>query len=179
MLLAAAVAAWLGSSTARSSQGTLTFHATVTGTSNDAGSFHRNESGATMGTLVGCGVLKNKKATPYGRYTYIVRTGPSSIPGVKPARPDVLLLVYRYKPGSGASYTHLDVGGTFAINGHAYAGHPTSASTESVRISSDGRSGTWTEPDGFRNYPAKVMKPVPGIAFKATWHCDAVYQFHE
>jgi hypothetical protein len=132
-----------------------------------------------MRKLIGCGVLKHRSPKLYGQYNYIVRTGPLSFPGVKPSQPGVALVVYRYKPGSGTSYTHLDVGGTFAINGHSYAGHPTTASKETVTVSADGHSGTWTEPDGLRNYPAKPMKPVPGFAFKATWHCSTVYQFHD
>jgi hypothetical protein len=179
LTLAAVAITRLGGVTVASSHGSLTFRATVSGKAHDAGSVSRSEVGTTMGTLIGCGVVKHRSATPYGRYNYIVRTGPTSFPGEKPTRPTVLLVVYRYTPGSARSYTHLDVGGTFAINGHAYAGHPTSASTERLTVSPDGRSGTWMDPDALRNYPATGTKPMPGFAFRATWHCSTVYHFHD
>jgi hypothetical protein len=178
--LAAAVTAFLGCSTALSSQGTLTFRATVTGKGNDSGSIRRPEAGSTLGGLVGCGVVKHKVPTPFGQYTYVVRTGAgTTIAGQKPLHPNVLLVVYRYKPASTSSYTHLDVSGAFSFKGRVYAGHPNSASKEAVKISTDGRSGTWVEPDGFRNYPAKMLKPLTGFAFKASWHCSTVRQFHD
>lgn len=179
LTLATAATTCLGAASVDSSQGSLTFRATVSGKVHDAGAFSRSEAGTTMGTLIGCGVVKHRSATPYGRYNYIVRTGPLSFAGEKPAQPTVLLVLYRYEPGSARSYTHLDVGGAFAINGHAYAGHPTSASAEQVTVSADGHSGTWMDPDALRNYPAKVMKPLSGFAFQATWRCSTVYHFHD
>lgn len=176
----AATATWIGGSAAQSSPPTLTFRATVSGKTSDTGSFHRSESfGSSVPTLIGCGVLKHKVSKPYGLYTYIVRTVPLTFPGVKPKGPGVALAVYRYKPGSATSYTHLDVGGDFAINGHVYASHPYSTSNEMVTISSDGRSGSWIDPDAFRYYPAKSLKPVSGFRFKASWHCSTVFHFHD
>jgi hypothetical protein len=43
-----------------------------------------------------------------------------------------------------------------------------------VKIWDGGRSGTWTAPHAFRNYPAKVLSSVYGFSFRATWHCTTV-----
>jgi hypothetical protein len=112
----------------------------------------------------------------FGAYIYEVRkvTGLFAVlPGVKPDSSGVLLQVDHFRPTATTfTYRQIDVSGTFAINGHTSGGGV--SSTSAVQIRNGGRSGTWTEPQAHRNYPARNNRPVPGFSIHASWHCDTV-----
>jgi hypothetical protein len=178
----ALAATGIGVSPAAGSQGSLTFHATVSGRVHDAGTISAAEHASTIFDATGCAIIKTQNTAIYGAYQFEVRdlegATTALIPGQKPQGPSLLLTVDHYRNGSSSgTYRVLDVSGTFAIHGRSYGGGALSSSV--VKIKNGGRDGTWTEPQGHRDYPSSHGATVAGFSFRATWHCATVFHLTE
>jgi hypothetical protein len=182
-ITAAALAAiGLGASPAAGSQGSLSFRATISGRVHDAGTISAAEHASTIFDATGCAVIKKQDKAIYGAYEYEIRdlegATTALIPGQKPQGPSLLLTVDHYRNGSSSgTYRVLDVSGTFALHGRSYGGG--ASSTSIVKIKNGGRDGTWTEPQGHRDYPSAHGATVAGFSFRATWHCATVFHLTE
>jgi hypothetical protein len=65
---------------------------------------------------------------------------------------------------------HIDVSGKGydSINGHAYS---VSGTYSVAQVRDGGRSGTYTDRQAYRLYPAKLNQQIAGVTIHATWHC--------
>jgi hypothetical protein len=172
-VLAALAGALGGSSPAAGSQGSFSFHATVSGKGHDVGTITAPEHATNVFDQTGCAIVKQRGTakTLYGAYTFVVRfigKNPVIEPGMKPAGPWILLELNHFRP-SVSTYRRLDVSGSFTINGRTYGGGASGNSV--VRVQNGGRNGTWTEPQATRSYPG----PASGFRFQATWRCSTVF----
>jgi hypothetical protein len=160
---------------AHAALGTITVQATVSGKGHDSGTFSHIESYTSnidMG-LDGCALIKNKKGSILGAYSYLVRTASINFAGTKPRGPGLYLSIQNFHPSQTSSYKGYTVSGSFSINGRSY-GDNLALNNETAQITDGGLSGVWADPTGNRNYPAKLLSPVHGFSFRVTWHCTAL-----
>jgi hypothetical protein len=177
------VAATVGSllvaaSPAAGSQGSISFHIAVSGKGHDNGTLSAGIGSIDFGgAFNGCVVVKhtNKSIVSlFGTYSLEVGINSPVVPpgaGIKPRGQGVILTIKHYLPGSVVTYKTPNVGGGFSINGHAYS---VSGAYSSAQVRDGGRSGTYTDRQAYRLYPAKLNQQITGVTIHATWHCSTI-----
>jgi hypothetical protein len=179
LFTAAAIGSLLiAASPAAGSQGSISFHIDVSGKGHDSVTLSAGIGSIDYGgAFNGCVVVKhtNKSvASLFGTYSLTVSVNSPVVPpgaGIKPRGQGVTLTIKHYLPGSASTYKSPNVGGGFSINGHAYS---VSGTYSVAQVRDGGRSGTYTDRQAYRLYPAKLNQQIVGVTIHATWHCSTI-----
>jgi hypothetical protein len=160
------------------SQGTFRFDVKISGKVSDSGSLVARSAprmASTGGDFTGCAILKQKAAADIlGAYTFEIHLNTLMMPqgAGLPAREDGLYLsIDNYRPNV-VTYRVPAVAARFSFKGRAYGA---SVTYSVVQIRNGGRDGIYTDHAANRLYPAKLLHPLTGLTFKASWHCSTVY----
>ncbi|MDB5057901.1 MAG: hypothetical protein JWO59_1373 [Chloroflexi bacterium] len=155
-------------------QGTFRFDVKIGGKVHDSGSIVGNSAPDKYGDYNGCAIVKQKAgASILGAYTFEIHLNTLMLlpgAGVAPRVDGIYLSVDHYSPKV-ITYKVPDVAARFAFKGRAYGA---SVTYSVVQIRNGGRDGTYTDRSANRLYPAKLLHPLTGMTFQASWHCSTV-----
>jgi hypothetical protein len=159
-------------------QGTFRFDVKIGGKVRDSGSLVARSApriASTGGDFTGCAILKQKAgANILGAYTFEIHLNTLMLTpgaGVEPTVDGLYFSVDHYSPKV-VTYKVPEVAARFAFKGRAYGA---SVTYSVVQIRNGGRDGTYTDRQANRLYPAKMLHPLTGMTFQASWHCSTVY----
>ena len=158
------------------SPGTATFKVTVGGRFHDSGSISAAiHPPTTELDFNGCAIIKQQKSTAEfrGAYTFEIHLYADAVlpgSGIEPLSDGLYLSIDNYR-ASATSYQVPAVAVRFAMHGRAYGA---SVTNSIVHVTHGGLDGTYVDTGANRLYPAKILKPLTGLTFRATWHCTSI-----
>jgi hypothetical protein len=166
-----------GVSHAMSSQsaGSATFNVTVGGKVHDRGSITAAIHPPTSELdFNGCALIKQKSAAKLlGAYSFEIHLNADAVlpgAGEEPMGDGLYLSIDNYRPKV-TTYGLPAVAARFAMHGQAYGA---SVTNSIAHVENAGLDGTYVDTNANRLYPAKILQPLKGLTFRATWHCSTV-----
>jgi hypothetical protein len=155
--------------------GSATFNVTVGGKVHDSGSITAAIHPPTSELdFNGCALIKQKSAAKLlGAYSFEIHLNADAVlpgAGVEPMGDGLYLSIDNYRPKV-TTYLVPAVAARFAMHGRAYGA---SITNSIVQVAHGGLDGTYVDTGANRLYPAKILKPLTGLTFRARWHCSSV-----